>query len=168
MHVVIFEFWVSAARREEYLSLATALRPEVDKLDGFLGIERFENVAHPEHMASISTWRDEAAIAEWRMFGPHRVAQGQGRAQIFDDYRLRVGEAIGAGGSVTVSEGLRLSGEGDLFASIVNPGKMLLLGGAAQSGEIARRFDVRIVRDYGMHAREQAPQVYPEVPRRSS
>jgi heme-degrading monooxygenase HmoA len=157
MFVVIFEFWVNAARRGDYLSLATALRPDVDKLDGFLGIERFENVADPEHMVSLSTWRDEAVIAQWRMFGPHRSAQSAGRMKIFDDYRLRVGEAVEAGADVTVSEGRDLIGMGDLFASIVTPGKMVLLGQRTADGAVERTFGVRVVRDYGMTERDQAP-----------
>ena len=62
MFAVIFEFQVSAARRQDYLAFAAALRPDVDKLDGFLGIERFENVRDAERMVSFSTWRDEAAM----------------------------------------------------------------------------------------------------------
>jgi heme-degrading monooxygenase HmoA len=157
VYVVIFEFRVNAARRGDYLSLATALRPDVDKLDGFLGIERFEHVADPERMVSLSTWRDEAAISAWRMFGPHRSAQAQGRERIFDDYRLRVGEAVEAGADVTVSEGRDLVGQGDLFTSIVTPGKMLLLGQNPGQGEVERCLGVRVVRDYGMADRTQAP-----------
>lgn len=158
MFAVIFEFWVNAERREDYLALATALRPEVDKLDGFLGIERFENIARPEHMVSLSTWRDEAAIASWRSFSDHRAAQRQGRERIFEDYRLRVGEVVEVGAGITVSEGRDLSGVGELFASIVTPGKMLLLGEPASGGRIERSLGVRVVRDYGMTDRTQAPQ----------
>lgn len=158
MFVVIFELWVNAERRGDYLSLATALRSDVDKLDGFLGIERFGNVTDPEHMVSLSTWRDEAAIAQWRMFGPHRSAQGQGRERIFDDYRLRVGEVVEAGADVTVTEGRNLAGQGDLFASIVTPGKTVLLGQKAAQGDVERTLGVRVVRDYGLNDRVQAPQ----------
>ena len=158
MFVVIFELWVNAERRGDYLALATALRSDVDKLDGFLGIERFGNVADPEHMVSLSTWHDEAAIAQWRMFGPHRSAQGRGRESIFDNYRLRVGEAVAAGADVTVTEGRELAGQGDLFASIVTPGKMVLLGEAPLQGDVERSLGVRVVRDYGMNDRAQAPQ----------
>jgi hypothetical protein len=108
-------------------------------------------------MVSLSTWRDEMAIAQWRMFGPHRSAQSAGRMKIFDDYRLRVGEAVDAAGDVTVSEGRDLIGMGDLFASIVTPGKMVLLGPHAADGEADRTFGVRVVRDYGMTDRDQAP-----------
>ncbi|NWM24680.1 antibiotic biosynthesis monooxygenase, partial [Escherichia coli] len=30
------------------------------------------------------------AIAAWRGFGPHRMAQAEGRMAIFRDYRIRV------------------------------------------------------------------------------
>ena len=110
MFVVIFELQVNAERRDDYLAIATALRADVDRLDGFLGIERFQNVADARRMVSISTWRDEDAVARWRAFGPHRKAQEKGRAQIFDDYRLRVGEIVEAGADVEISEGADLSG----------------------------------------------------------
>jgi heme-degrading monooxygenase HmoA len=168
MFAVIFEFTVTQARRDDYLAVATALRPHVDALDGFLGIERFDNIGAPGHMVSLSTWRDEAAIAQWRSFGEHRSAQGRGRAEIFDDYRLRVGEVVEAGGIITVTEGRDLVGPGELFTSIVTAGKMLLLGGPATGGAIERSLNVRIDRDYGMFDRDQAPQTYPDVSRRSS
>ncbi len=158
MFAVIFEFQVSAARRQDYLAFAAALRPDVDKLDGFLGIERFENVRDAERMVSFSTWRDEAAIARWRLFAPHRSAQDAGRSKIFDDYRLRVGEVVASGASVAVTEGRDLGGKGEMFVSIVTPGKMLLLGEPASGGSIERSLAIRIIRDYGMHDRAQAPQ----------
>ena len=160
MFVVIFELQVNAERRDDYLAIATALRADVDRLDGFLGIERFQNVADARRMVSISTWRDEDAVARWRAFGPHRKAQEKGRAQIFDDYRLRVGEIVEAGADVEISEGADLSGSGELFASIVTPEKQLLLGGTATGGRVERRLAVRVLRDYGMNDRAQAPQSF--------
>lgn len=157
MFAVIFEFRVSAARREDYLAFAAALRPDVDRLDGFLGIERFEHIADARRMVSFSTWRDEAAIARWRLFAPHRSAQQAGRANIFDDYRLRVGEVVASGATVTVSEGRDLVGPGERFASLATPGKMLMLGEPARGGKIERRLDIRVIRDYGMFDRAQAP-----------
>ena len=56
---------MNAERREDYLSLATALLADVDKLDGFLGIERFANVTDPEHMVSLSTWRGKVGIVNF-------------------------------------------------------------------------------------------------------
>lgn len=90
MIAVLFEAWPEAGQDARYLDIAAALRPELDAIDGFLGIERFESLAEPGKLLSLSWWRDEAAIAAWRGFGPHRAAQAEGRAAIFRDYRLRI------------------------------------------------------------------------------
>jgi heme-degrading monooxygenase HmoA len=39
---------------------------------------------------SLSFWRDEAAVQQWRTLEVHRNAQAAGRDHIFVDYRLRV------------------------------------------------------------------------------
>lgn len=92
MLAVIFEFEPYPERKQDYLDLAAALRPEVEKIDGFLGIERFESLTRPGHFVSLSFWRDEDALAEWRNVELHRSAQRAGREEIFADYRLRVTE----------------------------------------------------------------------------
>ncbi len=90
MIAVIFEVQPEAGRRAAYLDLATALRPRLEAIDGFIAIERFESLATPGKILSLSFWRDEAAVAEWRSMDVHSAAQVAGRAQIFSDYRLRV------------------------------------------------------------------------------
>ena len=92
MLAVIFEFAPHPERKQDYLDLAATLRPEVEKIDGFLGIERFESLTRPGHFVSLSFWRDEDALAEWRNVEQHRAAQRAGRNEIFADYRLRVAE----------------------------------------------------------------------------
>jgi heme-degrading monooxygenase HmoA len=87
---VIFEVWPAEGRKDEYLDLAAALRPELEKLDGFLSIERFQSLTDPAKILSLSFWRDEAAIACWRALQSHRAAQKKGRAGVFRNYRLRV------------------------------------------------------------------------------
>ena len=64
------------------------------KFDGFISIERFENVIHSGKFVSLSFWRDEAAVQAWRNAGVHRSAQARGRAGVFSDYRLRVAQVI--------------------------------------------------------------------------
>jgi heme-degrading monooxygenase HmoA len=90
MIAVLFEVWLHEATGDEYLSIAAALRPELEKIDGFISIERFQSLAEPGKLLSLSWWRDEAAIAAWREFARHREAQAAGRERIFRDYRLRV------------------------------------------------------------------------------
>ena len=94
MITVIFEVQPAAGRAADYFDIAASLRPELATLDGFISIERFESVTTPGKFVSISFWRDEAAVAAWRNVEGHRLAQAQGRAGIFADYRIRVANVI--------------------------------------------------------------------------
>ena len=146
--------------------------------------------------------------------GVHHMAQKQGRAEILEDYHLRIGDVrvdtdapdnapireqrfdeteIGAkfatvteltpereACNLTAALGLDTSRQGlvnyDLFASIYNPGKLALLAlwtDRKSSGEwlpvksegvrMLRHRCVRIVRDYGMFDRREAPQFFSDV-----
>jgi heme-degrading monooxygenase HmoA len=94
MIAVIFEVWPRPERRGEYLDVAAALRPELEAMDGFISVERFESLSEPGKLLSLSFWRDETAVAAWRNLNAHRAAQARGRAGIFADYRLRVAGVI--------------------------------------------------------------------------
>jgi heme-degrading monooxygenase HmoA len=94
MIAVIFEVIPAPGRKQEYLDLAEKLRPELEKLDGFISIERFESLTNQGKMLSLSIWRDEEAVKRWRQFEGHRLAQAKGRGGIFSDYRLRVASII--------------------------------------------------------------------------
>jgi heme-degrading monooxygenase HmoA len=206
---VIFEVEPKAGKTEEYLRLAAALRPILAQIDGFIAIERFAGRRRPGRVLSLSVWRDEKAVIRWRTFAAHRAAQREGRAAIFADYHLRVGETTadtaspngktlpqqlsdlteaGEAKCVTITE-LPPGDAGDSarlwpaagapgiidaewFESLTTAGKSLLLAGwrdpgSAQgwqwppaSGERRHR-QVRIIRDYGMFDRAEAPQYYP-------
>ena len=41
MYAVIFEVEPAADRQQEYLDIAAILRTELEKIDGFMSIERF-------------------------------------------------------------------------------------------------------------------------------
>lgn len=90
MIAVIFEVIAAPGRTQEYLDLAAALRPELEKQDGFISIERFSSLSHEGKLLSLSFWRDEEAVRSWRCAEGHRLAQARGRAGVFADYRLRV------------------------------------------------------------------------------
>lgn len=94
MIAVIFEVQVAPARRQDYLDIAAELRPLLEQVDGFLSIERFQSLTNPEKLLSLSFFRDEAAVRNWRNLSQHRSAQRQGRDGIFADYRLRVAGVI--------------------------------------------------------------------------
>ena len=110
MHAVIFEVVPASGRRQDYLDIAAKLRPELERIDGFISVERFESLTQPGKILSLSFWRDDAAIARWRRHEQHHEAQLAGRGGVFEDYRLRV---------------------------------------------------AAVMRDYGMEARDEAPQAMP-------
>ena len=90
MIAVIFEVLPHAQRRQDYFDAASALRPHLEEIDGFLSIERFESLSNSGKILSLSFWRDEEAVKQWRNFELHRSTQKAGRQVIFADYRLRV------------------------------------------------------------------------------
>jgi heme-degrading monooxygenase HmoA len=219
MFAVIFTVQPKPSRFEEYLALAKALKPELEKIDGFVDNERFTSTRRQDRVLSLSIWRDEKAVIRWRTQGVHHAAQEKGRFEIFDDYHLRVGEItadsripprqrlpqqrfdeteIADAKLITISElapvgDRRLKVENvaadlglpqgaapeivdqEVFESLYHPGKLLLLvswhkGVAADqwtpkqvaAGELRHR-QVRIIRDYSMADRREAPQYYPPV-----
>jgi heme-degrading monooxygenase HmoA len=94
MLAVIFELEPVAERKQDYLDLAAQLGRQLESIDGFISIERFESLAQPGKLLSLSFWRDEAAISAWRNLEQHRAAQRAGRSGIMSDYRLRVATVI--------------------------------------------------------------------------
>lgn len=90
MIAVIFEVWPAEGQKGTYLDIAANLRPLLDGIDGFISIERFESIAEPGKMLSLSFWRDDEAVAQWRALERHRGAQAVGRDHVFAHYRLRV------------------------------------------------------------------------------
>ena len=62
MMAVIFEVWPAAGRKEEYLKMAAELRAEVEAIDGFISVERFESLYEQGKLLSLQYWRDEDSI----------------------------------------------------------------------------------------------------------
>lgn len=94
MIAVIFEVRPHPDQRENYLAAAAGLRPFLAQVDGFISIERFESLTEPGKMLSLSYWRDEESVRQWRNIEAHRASQALGRKTIFADYRLNVAEVI--------------------------------------------------------------------------
>jgi heme-degrading monooxygenase HmoA len=222
LFAVIFEVQPKRERWDEYLDLAKSLKPELERIAGFIDNERFRSESREGWLLSLSTWADEKAVIRWRTHGGHHHVQEKGRFEVFADYHLRVGEftadsaagggealpqqrfdetASGRAKAVTITELTPSAGAGtpavaagelaarlalpatgtaglvdrDVFTSIYTPGKLLLLaswataedaaawGLASLAGGALRHRNVRIIRDYGMAERGEAPQYYPPV-----
>lgn len=94
MIAVIFEVEPLAEQKQQYLDIAAGLKPLLEQVDGFISVERFQSLVDDRKILSLSFFRDEAAIREWRRLEQHRAAQCAGRESVFANYRLRVAGVI--------------------------------------------------------------------------
>lgn len=92
MIAMIFEVWPKGGSASDYLDTAAALRKQVEAVDGFVSIERFESLYEPGKILSLGFFDNEDAIKTWRNTPEHRIAQELGRTRYFADYRLRIAE----------------------------------------------------------------------------
>ena len=225
MFSVIFEVNPKDGQYDHYLGHGKMLRPELEKIDGFVDNIRYRSLTRDGWLLSLSGWRDEKAVVRWRISTNHHNVQDQGRSGILADYRLRVGQVTQdtgmpagyalqeqrldetvAGEGTTVSlitakrpahmpQGADANGcavllgldpaaggllAWDVFDAVLAPGDLILLlswrdRAAAESFEKAvalkdgaRLRRVRIIRDYGMFDRREAPQYYPDAKGRAT
>jgi heme-degrading monooxygenase HmoA len=217
---VIFEVQPKPEQWDAYLGNAKMLRPELERVDGFVDNIRYKSLTREGWILSLSGWRDEKAVVRWRTTMRHHMVQERGRSEILLDYHLRVGQitqdtripegctleeqrldetVVGEGTTVTladarglpewvsqakpddVAQWLGLSPEApglvawDVFDAVLTPGDVILLvswkakadaeafGRKATLREGVRLRCVRVVRDYGMYDRREAPQYYPDA-----
>lgn len=94
MIAVIFEVVPAKGHKQHYMDIAASLRDDLSGMDGFISVERFQSLTDPDKLLSLSFWRDEEAVRQWRNLPSHRAAQASGRAGIFEGYRLRVAHVL--------------------------------------------------------------------------
>ncbi len=94
MIAVIFEVIPNEDGMAAYLELAKSLKRFLDKIDGFLSVERFQSLSNPEKILSLSFWENEEALKQWRDNFEHQIAQQKGKESLFCNYRIRVGAII--------------------------------------------------------------------------
>jgi heme-degrading monooxygenase HmoA len=220
MFSVLFEVQPRPDQWDAYLGLARMLRPELERIDGFVDNVRYRSLTRAGWILSLSSWRDEKALVRWRVQAAHHAVQEQGRGEVLLDYHLRVGQltrdtrlppgcalheqrldATEAGVATTITLldagrspewlatrspeasaealGLDRAAPGlvawDVFDAVLAPGEAIVLvawravaDAEAFEDRIALADDarlrrVRVVRDYGMLDRREAPQYYPDA-----
>lgn len=94
MIAVLFEVQIPDDRKHLYLDIAARLRSEVEKIEGFISVERFQSLVNPHKMLSLSFFETEEAVLKWKQHQHHREAQQIGREKIFKDYRICVMQVL--------------------------------------------------------------------------
>jgi Antibiotic biosynthesis monooxygenase. len=222
MFSVLFEVHPKSEQWDAYLGYGKMLKPELERVEGFVDNTRYRSLTRQGWILSLSGWRDEKALVRWRTQAKHHAVQEKGRSEVFRDYHLRVGQLTrdtrlpagcalheqrldvtetGDATTVTLIDakrpaqwvnearpdevaewlGLDTHAKGlrawDVFDAVLTPGDIILLVSwrdqasaeafesvvSLQEGARLRR--VRVVRDYGMFDRREAPQYYPDVKR---
>jgi heme-degrading monooxygenase HmoA len=92
MFSVIFEVLPNKANWNDYLDNAKMLRPELEKVDGFVDNIRYRSLTREGWILSLSNWLDEKSLVRWRTHMRHHEVQQKGRDEILADYHLRVGQ----------------------------------------------------------------------------
>lgn len=95
MVIVVFEFEPDEILKGRYFELAAALLEEVEKIEGFISVERFESISNAGHFVSLSTWQDMAAVKRWNEHVEHSAAQDEAKSRnLFRNYRIRVADVV--------------------------------------------------------------------------
>jgi heme-degrading monooxygenase HmoA len=220
MFSVIFEVHPKPEQWDAYLGNAKMLRPELEKVDGFVDNIRYKSLTRDGWILSLSNWRDEKSVVRWRTVARHHMVQEKGRSEIMLDYHLRVGQVtrdtrvpigqtieeqrldeteVGEGTTIAIIDakrtaqlrdgalapeiasylGLDPRAAGlvgwDVFDAVLTPGDLILLmswktkanaealANSATLPPDGRLRHIRVVRDYGMFDRREAPQFYPDA-----
>jgi len=223
MFSVLFEVQPRPGKWDDYLDNAKMLRPELERINGFVDNIRYKSLQREGWILSLSSWRDEKSLVRWRTTQNHHSVQQRGRADILENYHLRVGEIfadnmvptgmhllhqrsdeteVGEGTMVTIITATRPAGhpanviacsqflgldiysgdalvDWDVYDAVLMPGDLCLMlvwkdcnaveyfdsGEGVLLPDTHRIRHIRVVRDYTMLDRREAPQYYPSVNR---
>lgn len=92
MFSVIFEVLPYRTKWDDYLDRARTLRPELERVEGFVDNIRYKSLTRDGWILSLSNWRDEKSLVRWRTSMHHHEVQQEGRDEILENYYLRVGQ----------------------------------------------------------------------------
>jgi heme-degrading monooxygenase HmoA len=203
-----------------YFGMAKMLRPELEKIDGFVDNNRYASLTRPGWLLSLSSWRDEKSLVRWSVETSHHKVMQAARDRVFADYSMHIGEFVadtrvpagqtllqqrldvteaGIGKAITLLDAKREPGwvkqagadavakslgfdpgvyevvAWDVYDAVAAPGDVIALvkwdgltkAEAFQQDmtlpEGVRLRQIRVVRDYGMFDRREAPQYFAEV-----
>lgn len=205
---------------DTYFGMAKALRPALEKIDGFVDNYRYASLMRPGWFLSLSSWRDEKSLVRWSVETHHHKVMQAARDRVFADYRMHIGELVadtclpaghtltpqrldsteaGIGKAITLLD-VQLSPDWikqsdaeviakslgfdsttsdavawEIFEEVSMPGDIITVvkwkdlaaaesfqQGAELPGRVRLR-SIRVIRDYGMLDRREAPQYFADV-----
>jgi heme-degrading monooxygenase HmoA len=94
MIVVIFEGIPHEGKMDEYLARSPKYTEEMSKIDGFISNDRYQHCGNPNKVLSISLWKDEQAIKQFRQLEMHQRDEADGREILFEDYRICIAKVF--------------------------------------------------------------------------
>src|SRR5258708_6100045 len=90
MIAVIFEGVPNDGKMEEYLAMSPKYKDQLIAIEGFISNERYQSCSNPDKVLSISFWKDEASMTQFRELEMHLEDERIGREELFKDYRIRI------------------------------------------------------------------------------
>ncbi|BBN83676.1 antibiotic biosynthesis monooxygenase [Pseudoalteromonas sp. A25] len=94
MIVVIFEVIPKAEGQQAYIDIAARLKSKLHAVEGFISVERFQSLANPSKLLSLSFWANEEAVKRWKRDFEHQAAQQEGKRTLFTSYRISVAHVM--------------------------------------------------------------------------
>lgn len=193
MFPVLFEVFAKSNQWDNYLGNAKMSPPELEKIDGFVDNIRYKSLTRGQNGRSESLRdyhlrggqiTDDARVPPGYSFVEKRLDEievGHSTTVTFIDAKRPAFPETSNPADCAEYHGFNPFAEPmiewDVFEAVLTPGDLILLISSrdnasaqdftdkVQLSDDARLRRVRIVPDYGMFDRREAPQYYPKVPR---
>jgi heme-degrading monooxygenase HmoA len=91
---LFFEVAPNPGHVNHYFSYVEKLKPELEKHDGLIWLNRYRAQLDDYSLLSHQLWDSEKSLENWRQNKQHRLAQKAGIKKHFKDYRIRIGQRL--------------------------------------------------------------------------
>ncbi|KAI4178090.1 MAG: hypothetical protein L6R41_008540, partial [Letrouitia leprolyta] len=98
MFFVIFQLQIPPSQVPNSGAYYGKLQPILHAQEGFISETPYASPHAEGKQVLVARFVDEVAETKWRLQHDHLQIEKKGREEVFDDYRLRVGEGEGLAG----------------------------------------------------------------------
>jgi heme-degrading monooxygenase HmoA len=92
MVVVVFRSRLTAEAGDDYSEMAAEMLATAEEMPGFVEFKSFKS--DDGERVSLVYWQDHETMAAWRNHPRHRIAQSNGRAKWYAEFRLEVADIV--------------------------------------------------------------------------